>query len=294
MRAATLPRRTALAVVAIVAVFVLAGCVKLDVDLTISSDDKASGTYVVALNKTLLQLSGQTPESVVDQINAQPAPEDGEIKAETYEEGDFAGAKITVSDLPIDQLSSATAGTPEAGSNAFTLTRDGDLYYFSATLDLSVDTGTAISVPQQVLDSAELRVKLTFPGEVTETNGTKDGRSVTWEPKLNEPNELTATARATGDGSGGDDSSKPWLIVVAVLAAVAVVAATLALILARRREIAQTTSIPPPAPTGPPPSLGSLAPPAAPNPPVPSSPPPPSRPPLPPPTSTLPPPPPPS
>ena len=55
-------------------------------------------------------------------------------------------------------------------------------------------------MPDTLTANAEIRIKMTFPGEVTETNGTKDGSSVTWEPKLGQTADLTATAKDSGGG----------------------------------------------------------------------------------------------
>ena len=51
----------------------------------------------------------------------------------------------------------------------------------------------------EAFDTAELRIAITFPGEVLETNGQVEGTTVTWEPVFGERNVLSAVASASGD-----------------------------------------------------------------------------------------------
>jgi hypothetical protein len=295
MRALTAARRAGPLILVMACAFVLAGCVKLDVDLTIATDDTASGTLVVAVDKAVLELTHQDADALYQQLAASfttsGLPNGAEATPEKYQSGNFVGAKVTVKKLPIADLATLGAGVAPTGTNTFSLTRTGDTYQFDATLDLTITGDTSgISVPDQLANDAELRVQLTFPGDVTDTNGTKDGRTATWKPTFGKSTELTATASATPTGDAGgssDDVSYTWLIVLAIVGTLALVGAAMALLLARRRELAHAAALEPTSPgpgPGPPPPLSSLTRPAA-------------RPPaspLPPPRSPLPPPPPPS
>jgi len=46
----------------------LTGCVKLDVDLTVGDNDTVSGTYVIAVDRSVLQLTGQDADQFYDQL----------------------------------------------------------------------------------------------------------------------------------------------------------------------------------------------------------------------------------
>jgi hypothetical protein len=265
---ALLRRRLPAVLVAAVTLVLLTGCVKLDVDLTVASNDKVSGTYIIGIDRSLLRFTGQDADALYQQLSgefdASSLPEGASAKTEKYDQGDFVGAKITLTDLPIASLGSLNGSTGQTGSDEFSLTHQGDLYQFHATIDTS-STDTSVSVPDSVTANAEIRIKMTFPGDVTETNGTKDGNSVTWQPKLGQSADLTATAKDSGGGGGGGGGSSPWLIVLGILAGLAVVAVVLVLLLRGRRR----PGPPPPdapVPAGPPPSLGSLRPPGSPSP----------------------------
>ena len=271
--------RLRVALLAAATLLVLTGCVKLDVDLTVSDNDRVSGTYIIAIQKSLLQLTGQDADGFYEQIasdfDSSDVPEGATVTTEKYDEGDFIGAQIKVDNVPIDQINDVGGGsTGTTGSNDLSLTHEGELYQFRATLDTS-STGdqSPISVPGQVTESAEIRVKVTFPGEVTETNGSKDGTSVTWSPTLGESAVLTATAKDSGGGGSGDGGSNTVLVILAIVAGLAVVVAIVVLLLARGRKEKPPPPQGPAVPATPPPSLSSLAPPTTPVPSPPAAPP---------------------
>jgi hypothetical protein len=264
MRAMAAAQRVGPVLLALALVFVLAGCVKLDVYLTVSGDDTASGTMIVAVAKNVLDLAGQDPDSLYDTIAgrfvAANQPAGASVKTEKYDDGTFTGAKLSLTDVPLADLPNPGATTPNGGGT-FTLTHDGDLYHFTAVLDLGAGTTSGVSIPEGVTADADLRVEITFPGEVTETNGTKDGDTARWTPTLGESTQLTATAQATGSSGsgGGGGGTNGLLIVVAVIGGIAVLGAATALLLTRRRELARSTPLVPlPSDTDYPPPLSSL------------------------------------
>ncbi len=258
--------RLRIALLAAATLVLLTGCIKLDMDLKVTQDGMVSGSYIVALDRSVLQLTGQDADQFYEQtasgIDRSNLPPGATVDVAKYDEGNFVGAKVTFSGLPVDDLNDATPSGSD--SSTFSLTHDGDLYHFKATLDTTQGGDQSpISVPEQLTNSAEIRIKITFPGEVTETNGSKDGTSVTWEPKLGEAADLTATAKDSGGASGGG-SSNTWLVVLAIVAGLAVVAVVLVLLLARGRRDKTPPPSDPLVPQGPPPGLGSLGSPPAP------------------------------
>ena len=62
-----------------------------------------------------------------------------------------------------------------------------DTYEVTGVMDLTSDDADLVGNPFEdqigdAFDTAELRVAITFPGEVLETNGQVDGTTVTWVP----------------------------------------------------------------------------------------------------------------
>ena len=252
MRAMAAARRSGRVVAALALVLVLAGCVRLDVDLKVASDDTVDGTVVVAVDEKALQAAGQDRDTLYATLAANFPSADG-VTTQKYDKDGFAGIQLTLNDVPIANL-------PALGpAGQFRLTRDGDEYQFDAVLDLGTAATTGVSIPEGLTAAPDLRVQVTFPGQVTATNGQKDGATARWKPTLGQRNELTATALATGGSTSGGASSSGWLVLIAVIGGLAVLTAGLALFLTRRRELSRPVPLTPlPSETQPPPPLSSL------------------------------------
>jgi hypothetical protein len=256
----------------------LTGCIKLNVDFNVSSDNKVSGTMVFAFSKQLLELTGQSADQLIG--SSAPIPSDVQgVSAKPYDDGEFAGEEFTFEGVPLEQFNS---DDPEALS----IVRQGDTFTVSGVLDLATGaSGASAPIPgasgipgiDEALAGADIRISITFPGAVTNTNGTVEGTTVTWTPKVGQRLELTATAGATGSGSSSTSST---LLIGGIVLGVIIVIVVIALIMKRRKEssggdmVPDTTPMPPseapalqaPPSTPPPPSMPPPAPPPGPPP----------------------------
>jgi hypothetical protein len=148
---------------------------------------------------------------------------------EDYEDGDFTGQQYTFDGVPLTEFQGD-------GEESLSITRDGDVFHVAGVLDLATGltsgaTGLSGFDPSQFLQGADIQITMSFPGEVTESNGQISGNSVTWVPEIGERLEITATANATG--SGGDSNLTILLIIGAVVVVLAVIAGV---IFAQRRN----------------------------------------------------------
>ena len=176
----------------------LSGCLKLDMALTISPGDTVDGEMVFAVNKDLLELTGQ---SVDDLLDGTSVPDDIEgATQEPYEDDRFVGTRVRFEDVALSDL--------QEGSDAdsISIERVGDTYEVTGVMDLTSDDADLVGNPFEdqigdAFDTAELRVAITFPGEVLETNGQVDGTTVTWVPVFGERTDLMAVASASGEGA---------------------------------------------------------------------------------------------
>jgi hypothetical protein len=270
--------RTAGRVAAIgVLALLLSACLKLDVDLQVNADDTVGGAIIFGVDKQLLELSGSSIEDVLD--TTAPIPEDVEgVTTEPFEDDRFAGQRFTFEGVPLEEFSSGDLA----------ITRDGDVFTVNGVLDLSSGLSGATGLsgltgplgnPEELFRNAEMRVRITFPGEVTEANGEVDGNSVTWVPVVGERLEIQATAGAVD--SGGANLTLLLIIGAIVLAA----AIAIGIVMSRRRAApaaagtagpsGEGTAPAPPPGEAPPPPMSPLPPTSAPPPPPPPSPPPP-------------------
>jgi hypothetical protein len=259
----------------------LAGCLKLDMAITISPDDTVDGEMVFAVNKQLLELTGQNVDDVLGDTTV-PSDVEGATQ-EPYEDEDFVGTQVTFEDVALSDLSEGS------DPDALTIVRSGDTYEVDGVMDLSTDDADLQGNPfedqiTQAFDTAELRIAITFPGEVLETNGQVDGTTVTWEPVFGERNVLTAVASASGDGASdsgdgtdaagatGEDSGGNTLLYVIVGLVIIAVVAGVFLMMRRKSSGASTDTtgeIPPVVPaTSPEPMTPPTSTPPPPPPPV--------------------------
>ncbi len=191
----------------------LAGCLKLDLALTLSPDDTVDGEMVFAVNKELLELTGQ---SVDDLLGDAAVPDDVPgATQEPYEDDRFVGTRVLFHDVALADMQE------RSDPDSLSIEHKGDTYEVNGVMDLTVDDPELQGNPfedqvTEAFDTAELRIAITFPGEVLETNGHVEGTTVTWEPVFGERTELRAVASASGDGAaqgeggesvGGDEAA---------------------------------------------------------------------------------------
>lgn len=274
---------------------VLTGCIKLNMDLVINSDDTVSGVVQFGVQKELLELTGQSAE---DLLGDAPLPSDAPgVTTEPFEDEEFSGQQFNFESVPIaqfnqSQVTGATGLTGVPATDTLTITHEGDTFVVAGVLDLSGGDITGATNPfggtgAELLESAEIRVSITFPGDVIEaTGGQIEGNTVTYRPQFGDRLEIDATGSAIDDGdaeaaAGGDDGGSNLLLILIIAAVVVVLAVVLFLILRNRRGGGSTgfgeappattpeTATPPPgAPTDtPPPAPAPPMPPAAPPPP---------------------------
>jgi hypothetical protein len=272
---------------------VLTGCIKLNMDLVIGSDDTVSGVVQFGVQKELLELTGQ---SVDDLLGDVPLPSDAPgVTTEPFEDDEFAGQQFNFESVPIEQfdpsqVTGATGVTGVPATDQLSITRQGDTFVVVGVLDMSGGITGATNpfggTGAELLESADIRIAITFPGDVIEANGQVDGNTVTYVPRFGERLEINATGSAIDDGdaeaaAGGDGGSNLPLILI-IIGVVALIAVVVFLIVRSRRGGGDGTSgfgEAPPAATPetatPPPGAPTDTPPPAPAPPMPPAAPPP-------------------
>jgi hypothetical protein len=193
-------RRTIAAAGLVVAgLAVLTGCMKIDMAFTLSEEDTVSGTMVMALSDEFAESLGMDPQELWDSANegedslTEDLPEGA--TEEPYSDGEYTGVQVTYADQPIADMA----------SEDLSITREGDEFVIDGVMDFTDDEAAETGeMPAEILDSFLMRIAVTFPGEVIETNGTVDGSTVTWEPVFGEVTEITARGSAVAGGGGGE------------------------------------------------------------------------------------------
>jgi hypothetical protein len=194
--------RTAIAAAsAAVGLLALTGCMKVDMDMTLSEDDTVSGTIVMAVSNSLAETMGMEPGELWDQAGgelSQSAPEGA--TQEPYADDEYTGTEYTFTDAPISDISGE-------GGEDLSIAREGDEYVVTGAMNLSEGADQVESLPQEVQDAFDVQLSITFPGTVSEASGEIEGNTVTWTPQVGENTEISAR------GSAVAGSSFPWWVV---------------------------------------------------------------------------------
>ncbi len=213
------PRAARLVLVALLTALALSGCLRFTTDLTVSPENTVSGEYVIAVAEGSGKQLGIGDRELAEELWKDSGLGDG-LTAPTvggYRKGGYAGIVVRFTHEPL------TAFAPTASH--FGISRLGDEFIVSGTL-----SGGAAREGADAESSPDIRVTLTFPGPVLESNGQATGRTVTWT--ITEDNS-TLTARASAVPV--TDNAVRLAYVVAGVIAVAGVAYWLAGVIGRWR-----------------------------------------------------------
>lgn len=157
--------------VLLLAVPALAGCVRAQLTMGISSDDKVSGLLVLAAPQ------GAKPPTVTVPDTLAAA-----VKIDPYQQGGFTGRQVTFTNLGFAQLQTLTSSLTSdgAGTYAIDLRRSGDIVTLDGTVDLTnAPTGSG----------AEVSISISFPAKVATTNGSEQAdNTITWSTTGDAPN----------------------------------------------------------------------------------------------------------
>lgn len=240
-----LPRLVAAAVL----VLALAGCVRFQADLTLNPENTVDGSIVVAvLDTEATDESRATALAYVSDIEStllgslRDAPG---VSTSEYDQDDYFGTRIEFDDVALDAFSGQR---PES----LRISRDGDSYVFTGTLDF---TAQSLPADDDADSDGNLRVSVTFPGEVTEQeNGEISGTTVTWTTALDQSVAMSARGSATPPGP-------PVLLIIGVVLGVLVLlAAVVAVLLFLRSRKAKAALVAPAAVTPATPAAPAVAP----------------------------------
>jgi hypothetical protein len=195
----------------------LAGCFKVNMDLDVTADNTVSGTAVVAVEESLLELSGQNVDQLFADMDLSDLPPGSE--SEPYEEDGFVGRQITFEEVPLSEFTGNGTLSGTASGEELNIVREGDEFHVTGGFDMSGQEFTGTEIPQQFLENFEFRISITFPGPVSSASGDIDGNTVTWEPRVGQNTEIQAVASAI------PSSSSPLLMIVLIAAGALVLGA---------------------------------------------------------------------
>ena len=202
----------------LLALFSLTGCVRLHAAMALSSDDRVSGEITAATPPTRDNDPGpqlKVPNELAAKVTTRP-----------YKVDDYVGTQLSFTGLTFDEVKALSVAT-SASSSRYQLVfrRSGDLVTLSGSVDLT-------QVPPE---RADIQVKISFPGEIVDTNGREeDEATIAWSPKPGQASMLNATVRYAGENSV---SCFAWTMLVAGLTGAAALIVLILAVVAHRRSL---------------------------------------------------------
>jgi len=182
----------------------LSGCMKIDMQLELNSDDTVDGTMIMAISKEMAEMMGQDPAALAEEMAGDLTPEEGdpgEYSQKPYDDGEYVGTEVTITGSSLEAMEGTTSETGE-----LQIVRDGDEFVVSGEMDLSEEAmgGGGEDLGFDLSESFDVRIAITFPGKVSEHDGELSGNTVTWTPKFGEVTPVNARGSAVDGGGGGD------------------------------------------------------------------------------------------
>lgn len=181
--------------IAALAVVSLTGCIQLQADFSVSETDRLSGEIIFGVSKEALSIS---EDLGIDPSNFPPTENlferSSEINAEPYEDEDWIGSSYS-----FDNRNLGVLDFQVGEDNYLSVTRSGDQLIIEGLLDT---TEEAEEAPEPLVESLfggsvpqpELVISMTLPGEISSTNGTVTGNTISWTGHLGERVVIRATA----------------------------------------------------------------------------------------------------
>lgn len=200
-------RRYALAAALLPVLALLGGCMKMEMTLVLAEDDTASGSMVMAVSDEAAETMGMDPQELWDSMSAEVA---GDVPAgataEPYKADGYTGMTYSFAATPLAEFATAQDGS-------LTVVREGDEYVVAGTMDLTDASMDAEQLEdpttQAILATFVVRMSVTFPGPVSDHNGTLDGTTVTWQPAFNEVTTMSARGSAVAGAPAPQETAEP-------------------------------------------------------------------------------------
>jgi hypothetical protein len=195
-------RVVAVLLLAVTVVGLLGGCARVRTALAVQPDDTVTGEIIIATPPRNADDKG--PEITV------PADLQSEIDVSEYAQDGYVGSVLRFSGLTFDQVAELSQVGGAAGERMkLSMRRAGNRVVVDATADLT-------TVP---VDHADFQLKISFPGEVLDTNGESDSGTVSWTFT---PGEVGDASAVVAYDDPGAPSVAGWTVGLAALVAAAI------------------------------------------------------------------------
>lgn len=177
-------------------------CVRVRASITVSPDDRVSGQIIAAAKARDADDKGP---QLLNHL-----PFSNKVSVSSYKRDDYVGSQAVFSDLTFAELPQLAGMNNDAAGVDLSLRRAGDLVILEGRADL-----TSLNDPD-----ADVSLSVSFPGEVTSTNGDQVSSDVVqWTLKPGVVSTMNAQARYTDPSARSFTGAAIWLSFAALLVA---------------------------------------------------------------------------
>jgi hypothetical protein len=170
------------------------GCVRVHASITVSPDDQVSGQILAAAKPR--DSNDQGPQFDLN------VPFSQKISVSKYDTDDYVGSQAVFSNLTFSEVPQLANLNRDAAGVDISLRRAGNLVILEGRVDLTSVTDA----------DADVELTVSFPGEVTSTNGDRiDTDVVEWKLKPGVVSTMSAQARYTDPSTRSFTGAALWL-----------------------------------------------------------------------------------
>ncbi|QNE22230.1 DUF3153 domain-containing protein [Kribbella qitaiheensis] len=208
--------RAALLIVA--CLVALTGCVKIDADLEVHSNETVSGSMKIGVDMQLVESSGQSLDKIREQVEQgiKQTTTDG-VTCKSYEDDKYVGSDCKFDNVPFSKMGTST-------DDGVGFRKEGDKIHVTVK-GMDLGTTTAGSTPV-------ISFKISMPGKITaHDSGAKVSGSTATYDSLDKLGNVDLTSE-TG-------SSFPLWAVILIIVLLLIAAGVVFLVLRRRKAAAQ-------------------------------------------------------
>lgn len=217
----------------------LTSCMRADMQLNISADDKVNGELTIAFDEAALAQSKVTAKQILENQNLFGNSDATGLSTSDFKDGNLVGKTYRFTDLPLSELAKAFG----SDGTSLSIRRQGNQIITSGVMDMSQGLQDLDQKSLDLLKTMSSTIKITYPGKVVATKGLLNGNTVTWVTKLGQKSDFATIVNSDFVvpeklGTPTSGSTNNYLIIGAVVFVLGLVG----LSLGRRRRPADSTS----------------------------------------------------
>lgn len=168
------------------------GCYRVDTDLTVSTNDRVSGSATIAVDNRVLEAGNVKFPTTRGWFKNAPG-----MASRKFENGAFTGTAYIFDNVPVEEVR-----TRITNNYWLRLHRNGDAIEVAGLIDTSnwvTPQGATRAQIEQAKDESQIRIRITLPGTISYSTGKVTGNTVTFSGHLGDKIVIGAHATSKPD-----------------------------------------------------------------------------------------------